>query len=72
MFREGDSAGVTTCTQGQQSTTYAPCNMPGCGQQGYQPCQHAASGTGSGGGGALTAASAMSDNWKINWIGVKN
>lgn len=49
-----------------------PCNVAGCGQGNYAPaCAHAVTGTGSGGGGALTAAGAMGDNWKINWIGVQ-
>ena len=36
-----------------------------------QTC-HTCSGTGSGGGHALTAAGATADHWAINWIGVKN
>ena len=73
MFREGDSAGVATCPYNQASTFAVPCNVAGCGNPGAPACTaHATSGTGSGGGGALTAAGAMADQWKINWIGVQN
>ena len=72
MFREGDDAGVATCAPGQISTPQNPCNIAGCGQPFAQPCAHAQTGTGSGGGHALTAAGAEADHWKINWIGVQN
>lgn len=72
MFREGDDAGVRTCSVGEFSSPQAPCNTPNCGEQGYPACAHAQTGTGSGGGGALTAAGAMADNWQIMWIGVQN
>ena len=73
MFREGDDAGVRTCSAGELSSLQAPCNTANCGEQGYPACAaHAQTGTGSGGGGALTAAGAMADNWQIMWIGVQN
>ena len=80
MFREGDHDSSPQCAAGQ------PAGPPGCAQcpdplafapvapcccpQG-QTCR-TCSGTGSGGGHALTAAGATGDHWAINWIGVKN
>ena len=72
MFREGDTAGVPYCQGGQISTVAQPCNQYGCGQPNTLPCAHAQTGTGSGGGQALTAAGAQQDHWKITWIGVEN
>lgn len=72
MFREGSEAGVPTCGDPGAplfNSQPAPCNIRGCAQSGG--CMHATSGTGSGGGGALTAAGAKADHWKINWIGVQ-
>ena len=88
MFREGDhdsspqcAAGqplVPQCAPGQTAGCCAQCpdplafaQVPPCCCPQGQTC-HTCSGTGSGGGHALTAAGATGDHWAINWIGVKN